>query len=115
MRRLADVAVVEADDAKAARGELAAEIVVPGNHLGAEPHDKKHRFRGRVAKNLEADVDAVGAGDLGRLMGEHRVGLPSNETSASNYGMVSRTAEGVAIVGLAAVDRPAATVWYGPN
>ena len=78
MRGFADVAVVEADDAKAARGELAAEIVVPVDHLGAEAHDQQQRFRGRVAENLVADVDAVGASDLWRLMGEHRVCLPSD-------------------------------------
>jgi hypothetical protein len=38
--RLADVAVVEADDAKAARGELPAEFVTLVGHLGAEPHDQ---------------------------------------------------------------------------
>ncbi len=66
---LADVAVVEADDAKAARGELPAEIVVPQDHLGAEPHDQQHRLRIGVAEDLVTKVDAVGAGDLRRLMG----------------------------------------------
>ena len=80
LRGFADVAVVEADDAKAARGELAAEIVIPMDHLGAEPHDQQQRFRGRVAENFVANVDAVGAGDLWRLMGEHRVCLPSGGT-----------------------------------
>ena len=65
----ADVAVVEADDAKAARGELAAEIVVPMDHLGAEPHDQQQRLGIGVAEDLVANVDAVGAGDLRRLMG----------------------------------------------
>ena len=65
----ADVAVVEADDAKAARGELAAELVVPQDHLGAEPHDQQQRLGAGVAEDLVANVDAVGAGDLRRLMG----------------------------------------------
>ena len=77
----ADVAVVEADDAKAARGKLAAEIVVPMDHLGAEPHDQQQRFRAGVAEDLVADVDAVGAGDLRRLMGERsRCAFPSGGT-----------------------------------
>ena len=80
MRGLADVAVVEADDAKAACGELAAEIIIPMDHLGAEPHDQQQRFRGRIAENFVADVDAVGASDLWRLMGEHRVCLPLGVT-----------------------------------
>ena len=63
-----DVAVIEADDAEAARGELAAEIVVPQDHLGAEPHDQEHRLGIGVAKNLVTDVDAVGADDLRRLV-----------------------------------------------
>jgi hypothetical protein len=50
------------------------------DHLGAEPHDQQQRFRGRVAENLVADVDAVGASDLWRLMGEHRVCLPFGVT-----------------------------------
>ena len=40
------------------------------DHLGAEPHDQQHRLRAGVAEDLVADVDAVGAGDLRRLMGE---------------------------------------------
>jgi hypothetical protein len=75
MRGFSDVAVVEADHAEAARGELAAEFVVPVDHLGAEPHDQQQRFRGRIAENFVANVDAVGAGDLRRLMGEHGVSL----------------------------------------
>jgi hypothetical protein len=67
---LADVAVVETDDAKAARGELAAEVVVPVDHLGAEPHDQQQRFRGGIAEDLVAEVDAIGADDLRRLVGE---------------------------------------------
>ena len=80
MRGLADVAIVEANDTKAARGELAAEIIIPMDHLGAEPHDQQQRFRGRIAENFVADVDAVGASDLWRLMGEHRVCLPFGVT-----------------------------------
>ena len=66
---LADVAIVEADDAKPARRELPAEIILPMDHLAAEPHDQQHRLRFGVAENLVAKVDAVGAGDLWRLMG----------------------------------------------
>ena len=65
---LADVAVIEADHPEAARGELSAEIVIPVNHLGAEPHDQHDRLGIGVAKDLEADVDAVDVGDLRRLM-----------------------------------------------
>ena len=65
----ADVAIVEADDAKSARRQLPAEIVVPKDHLGAEPHDQQHRLGAGVAEDLVANVDAVGAGDLRRLMG----------------------------------------------
>jgi hypothetical protein len=80
------------------------------DHLGAEPHDQQQRFRGRIAEDFVTNVDAVGAGDLRRLMGEPRACLPSSDTVLSNYGTVSRTAEDFAVV-----DRPAATVWYGPN
>ena len=66
---LADVAIVEADDAKSAAGELAAEIVLPKDHLAAEPHDQQHRLRFGVAEDLVTKVDAVGADDLRRLMG----------------------------------------------
>jgi hypothetical protein len=58
-----------ADDAKPAAGELPAEIVVPMDHLGAQPHDQQHRLRAGVAEDLVTNVDTVGAGDLRRLMG----------------------------------------------
>ena len=35
--RVADVAVVEADDVQSAGGELVAEVLVPGDHLRANP------------------------------------------------------------------------------
>ena len=66
---LADIAIVEPDDAKPARRELPAEIVVPMDHLGAEPHDQQHRLGTGVAEDLVTKLDAVGAGDLRRLMG----------------------------------------------
>ena len=47
-----------------------AELVVPEHHLGAEPHDQQHRLGVGVAENLVTNVDAVGAGDLRRLMGD---------------------------------------------
>src|SRR5215471_15420399 len=71
MARLADVAIVEADHAKAARGELLAERVVPMDHLRAEAHDQQQGFGVTVAEDLVADVDAVGADGLGRLMSGH--------------------------------------------
>ena len=67
---LADIAVVETDDTKAARGQPLAKGVVPEHHLGAEPHDQQHRLCRRLAENLVTNVDAVGAGDLRRLVGD---------------------------------------------
>ena len=55
---------------KPRRGQLPAEIVVPMDHLGAQPHDQQHRLGVGVAEDLVTKVDAVGAGDLRRLMGE---------------------------------------------
>ena len=66
---LADVAIVEADDAESACGKLPAEIVVPMDHLGAQPHDQHHRLCSGVAEDLVTELDAVGAGGLRRLMG----------------------------------------------
>ncbi|MBA7695453.1 hypothetical protein ES703_104081 [subsurface metagenome] len=65
---LADVAVVEADHPETARGKLAAEIVVPMDHLGAEPHDQHDGVGVGIAENLVTDVDAVDAGNLRRLV-----------------------------------------------
>ena len=70
MAGLADVTIVEPDDAKPARGQLPAELIVPEHHLAAQSHDQQHRLGGGVAENLVTKVDAVGAGDLRRLMGE---------------------------------------------
>jgi hypothetical protein len=39
------------------------------DHLGTQPHDQQHRLRAGVAENLVTNIDAVGAGDLRRLMG----------------------------------------------
>src|SRR5271157_5450400 len=51
----ADVAIVEADHVQLARGELFAEVVLPGDHLCAQPHDQQHRRIGGVAKGLVAE------------------------------------------------------------
>jgi hypothetical protein len=41
------------------------------DHLSPESHDQQQRLGIVVAKNLVANVDAVGADGLGRLMGVH--------------------------------------------
>jgi hypothetical protein len=55
--RAADVAVVEADDVKAALGELLAELLVPGDHLGGQAHHEDDRRVGWVAERLVAEGD----------------------------------------------------------
>src|SRR5438105_589115 len=60
--REARVPVVETDDQEAATGEQGAEVVVPAEHLGAEPGDQQHRRRLRVAEGLVLDLDPVGCG-----------------------------------------------------
>ena len=42
------------------------------HHLGAEPHDQQQGFRGGIAEDFVAKVDAVGVADLRRLMDEAR-------------------------------------------
>ena len=66
---LADIAIVEANHTKSTRGEQPAQIIVPLNHLGAEPHDHDHGLGSGVTEDFVTQVDAVGAGDLRRLMG----------------------------------------------
>ncbi len=56
---MADVAVVEAHDVKAARREIAAEIVLPGDHLRAEAHDQQRRLISRIAERLVTERDVV--------------------------------------------------------
>ena len=68
LARFADVAIVEPDDTKSACRKLPAKIVVPMDHLGAQPHDQDHRLRIRLAEDFVTELDAVGAGDLWRLM-----------------------------------------------
>src|SRR5216684_1406479 len=115
---LADIAIVEPDDAKPARGELPAEIVVPMDHLGAQPHDQQHRFRAGFAEDLVAKLDAIGAGDLRRLMGEYvHFGFSLKSVLPGFYGTVSCTAEGLRTAGRLTnrprdIDRRGATVWY---
>jgi hypothetical protein len=62
MRRAADVAVVVADHVEPALGQLPAEVVVVGDHLGAEAHDQQHRRVPGIAEGLEADLDVAHAG-----------------------------------------------------
>jgi hypothetical protein len=56
--RAPDVAVVEADDVKAALGELLAELLVPPDHLGREAHDQEQRRVRAVAELLIAEGDS---------------------------------------------------------
>ena len=55
MGRSPDVAVVEAHDVEAARRELAAEVLVPGDHLGAQAHDQQGGRVGVLAEGLIAE------------------------------------------------------------
>ncbi len=65
------------------------------NHLGAEPHDQHHRFGIGVAENLVTKVDAIGTGDLRRLMGERiHLSCSPDVTGEGIYGTVFRDAEG---------------------
>jgi hypothetical protein len=69
------------------------------------------------AKNLVANVDAVGAGDLRRLMGK-RVHVLLSLAGSVVTCMARFPAPQKAFRGGRAhrpVDRPAATVWYGPK
>ena len=58
--RVADVAVVEADDAEAAFGQHRAELLVPGQHLRRQTHHHQQRLAIGVADLLVGDLDAVG-------------------------------------------------------
>ena len=53
MGRLADVAVVEPDDAKPLRGQPLAERLRPGDELGGEAHDEQNE---RIAVKSEAFI-----------------------------------------------------------
>jgi len=93
---LADVAIVEPDNAKPARRKQPAKIVVPMDHLGAQPHDQQHRLGPGVAEDLVTQVDTVGVGDLRRLMGEYvHLGFPSSRFCWDFMTPVSCTAEGL--------------------
>ncbi len=61
LARQADVPVVEADHPVAARREHGAELVVPEDHLRAQPHDEEERAPASGAENLVLELDAVGA------------------------------------------------------
>ncbi len=59
MRARPDVAVVEAHDVVAAGGQVLAELVRPGEHLRAQPHDQQQRRLPQLAEGLVRDLDAV--------------------------------------------------------
>ncbi len=83
--RAADVAVVEADDVEAAVGELLAELLVPGDHLGRQAHHQHHRGVGGVAEGLVAEGDP--APDVAELLA-HPLRMPL--TDAISGGPVSQ-------------------------
>ena len=58
--RVADVAVVEADDAEAALGQQRAELLVPGDHLRRQAHHQQQRLAVGVAHLLVGELDPVG-------------------------------------------------------
>ena len=63
-----DVAIVEADDAKSARGEFADRIRRANGSSARQPHDQHDRLRVRRAEDFVAELDAIGPDDLRRLM-----------------------------------------------
>src|SRR5882757_8976581 len=111
---LADVAVVEADDAKPARCQLLAEFVVPQDHLGAEPHDQQHGLGVILAENFIAKVDAVGADSLRRLMRNWVHWWSLNGIAMRNlwHGFAGQARRETSTNRRCNVDRPVATVWY---
>ena len=54
-----DVAVVVTDDVVAVGGQVPAQVLGPGDHLGAEAHDQQQRHVGRVTEGLVRDLDVV--------------------------------------------------------
>ena len=64
VRRAPDVAVVEADDEEAATGQLGTEVLVPGEHLRAQPHDQEQRRVAAVAEGVVAEADVADVGEL---------------------------------------------------
>src|SRR3954447_4207966 len=56
-RRLAYVAIVEADHEEPAPGQLAAEVLTPGDHLCAQTHDQQDRRVTCLAEGLVTERD----------------------------------------------------------
>ena len=63
VRRQPDVAIVEADDAKAAFHQIGDKVGRPGDYLAAQPHDEQDSRCRRVTCVFKVQVDAIG-GDL---------------------------------------------------
>jgi hypothetical protein len=64
------------DDAEAARSQFSAKLVVPFDHLGAQPRDHHRWLSIRGAENIVAKLDTVAYAnsrslveDIGHLMG----------------------------------------------
>ena len=66
--RTTDVAVVEADDEVAARGELLAERLVPGDHLRRQSHDEQQRWGCAFSEGIVTKLNAVGGHQRGVLL-----------------------------------------------
>jgi CDP-paratose 2-epimerase len=61
--RPAHVPVVEPDDPEAAGDQCVGEVIVPADHLGAEPHDEQQRVAVDGSADLSTQFDAVGRND----------------------------------------------------
>ncbi len=70
VRGAADVAIVEANDEQSAGGELLAEVLLPGDHLSAQPHDQQSRRVGWLPEGLIAEGHTPA--DIAKLLGHDR-------------------------------------------
>ena len=67
MSGVADVAVVEAHHVQPARCQLSAEVLVPGDHLGAEAHHEQRGLLERILAGLKVlgkDLDSLTHDDI---------------------------------------------------
>ena len=85
-----DVAVVEADDAKAGGDQQLDELVGPCDQLHAQAHDQQQRLAVRRAAIVDLDRDAVGLYPHAMLLRINAFGTPRASKGRQLHGSCAR-------------------------
>src|SRR4051794_29035611 len=93
LRGFTDIAIVEANNEKAALCERGAESVIPEDHVRPEAHDQKERQRVEIAERVVAKLDPIRLRELFRRMGKSCLASASSPKSRQTKARSGRAFE----------------------